>query len=97
MAYRVADVLDRYAVAAHDRHGGMAAFVGVPVADAGLAGHLGEAPVEGVGRVHGAVLVVEDEVVGVPGFAGRSALGVLPGPVCLECGDGALREDEGAL
>ena len=38
VARRVADVLARDAVVAHDRYGGVAAFVGVPVADAGLAG-----------------------------------------------------------
>ena len=38
VAHRVADVLARDAVIAHDRYGGVAAFVGVPVADAGLAG-----------------------------------------------------------
>ncbi len=97
VAYRVADVLDRDAVAAHDRDRGVPTLVGVPVADAGLPGHLGEAPVKRVGRVHGAVLVAEDEVVGVPGFARFSTLGVLPGLVRLECGGGALRQDEGAL
>ncbi len=34
VAYGVADVLDRYAVAGHDRDGGVAALVGVPVTDA---------------------------------------------------------------
>jgi hypothetical protein len=34
VAHGVADVLDRYAVAAHDRHGGMTALVGVLAADA---------------------------------------------------------------
>jgi hypothetical protein len=44
VADRVADLLDRYAVAAHDRDRGVAAFVGVPLASAGLPGHLAEAP-----------------------------------------------------
>src|ERR1700749_173982 len=35
---------------------GLAALVDMPGADAGLPGHLAEAPVEGIRRVHGAVL-----------------------------------------
>jgi hypothetical protein len=46
VADRAADVLDRDAAAAHDRDRGVAAFVGVPVTDTGLRGHLGEAAVE---------------------------------------------------
>ena len=94
VAYGVADLLDRNAVAAHDRDCGVAALVSVPVADAGLPGHLGKAPVERVGRVHGAVLVAEDEIVGVLGVTRLSALSVLPSLMCLESGDGALRQDE---
>jgi hypothetical protein len=52
VADRVADVLDRDAVTAHDRDRGVASLVGVSVADAGLPGHLAEAPVEGVYAVH---------------------------------------------
>ena len=36
VAYGVANLLDWYAVAAHDRDCGVAAFVGVPVANAGF-------------------------------------------------------------
>ncbi len=66
----IADVLDRDALAAHDRDSGVPSFVGVPVAVAGAASHLAEPPVELVGRVQVALLVAEDEVVLVPGFAG---------------------------
>jgi hypothetical protein len=71
--------------------------MGVPVTDARFPGHLGEAPVEGVGRVSVAVLLAEHEVVGVPGVAGFVAFAVLPGLVRLESGDGALRKDERTL
>ena len=69
VANGVADLLDRDAVAAHDRHRGVPSLVGVPVADAGFPGHLAEAPVERVGGVHGPVLVAEDEVGVLPGGA----------------------------
>src|SRR5579859_5366703 len=46
VAHRVADLLHGYAVVAHDRHCGVPGFVGVPVAEAGTAGDLGESPVE---------------------------------------------------
>jgi hypothetical protein len=94
VAYRVADLLDWDAVAAYDRYCDVAAFVSVPVADVGLPGHLREAPVESVGRAEGAVLVAEDEVVGLPVLAGFAVLRVLPRLVCLECGDGAFRKGE---
>jgi len=94
VAYGVADLLDRNAVAAHDRDCGVAALVSVPVADAGLPGHLGKAPVERVGRVHAAVLVAEHEVAGVPSAVGFAALGVLPRLMRLESDNGALRENE---
>ena len=71
--------------------------MGVPVADARFSGHLAEAPVERVGRVGVAVLLAEDEAVGVPGFADFAAFPDLPGLVSLERGDGSLREDERAL
>ena len=53
-------------------------LVGVPVADASAAGHHAEPPVELVGRVRGAVLVAEDEVVVVPGPASCPAFFGLP-------------------
>ena len=40
VAHGVGDVLDGDTVAAHDGYGRVAAFVGVPVADAGQAGDL---------------------------------------------------------
>src|SRR5215471_16182232 len=43
VAHRVADLLDRHTVAAHDRHGRVAALVGMPAADACFSGHLGSA------------------------------------------------------
>src|SRR3984885_3253559 len=66
VADSVADVLDRDAVAAHDRDGGVAALVGVPVANARLLGHLAEVPVESTRRVHRAVLVAEDQIEVLP-------------------------------
>jgi hypothetical protein len=83
VAYRVADLLDRDAVAAHDRDCGVAAFMGVPVADARLPSHLGEAPVEGIGRVSVAVLLAEHEVVGAPVFVGFVAFLALSGLMWL--------------
>lgn len=93
----VADVLDGYAVAAHDRDSGVATLVDMPVAGACISGHLGEAPVERVGRVGRAVLVAEHEVGGVPGVAGFAAFAVLPDLVRLERDDGALRDGQRAL
>ena len=69
VAHCVADVLDLYAVAAHDRDGRVPTFVGMPAADSSAASYRVEAPIELVGRVGVAVLVTEDEVVVVPGFA----------------------------
>jgi hypothetical protein len=94
VAYCVADVLDRDAVVAHDRDGGVPSFVGVPVADAGPLGHLAEPVIEPIGRVHLAVLVAEDEVVVLPCFAGREPFRGLAGLVGLERGDRALGERE---
>jgi hypothetical protein len=94
VAHGVADLLDWHPIGAHDRHCRVSALVGVPVSDARLPGHLGEAPVERVGRVGVAVLLAEDKVIVAPGFAGFSALSILPGLVRLECHDGAFRQDE---
>src|SRR5690348_1735263 len=58
---------------------------------------LGEAPVELVGRVGGAVLVAEHEVVVVPGFACCPTFSGLPGFVYRQCGDRAVREFQRAL
>src|ERR1700722_881577 len=66
VADRVADVLDRDAVVAHDGHGCVTALVSMPVTDARAAGHLAEPPVEGVTGVRGAVLVAEDQAVVLP-------------------------------
>ena len=68
-AHGIADVLDCYAVAAHDRHRGVPALVRVPVADGRAAGHLAESPVELVGPVGVAVLV--DRTRGCSGAGGR--------------------------
>ncbi len=97
MAHGVADLLDRHAVAAHDRHGGMSFLVGVPAADACFSGHLGKAPGELVRRVGVAVLVAEDEVVVVPGGADCSAFSGVPLRVGRERDDCAFREFERAL
>jgi hypothetical protein len=70
VAYGVADVLDRDAIVAHDRDGGVAALMGVPMADARTLGRLAEAPVERVLGVRVAVLVAEYEVRVVPRGAG---------------------------
>ena len=71
--------------------------MGVPVADAGLPGHSGEAPVEGFRRVGSAVGVAEHEVVGLPGFAGFAAFTGLPGLMGHESGGRALWHDERTL
>src|SRR5450755_695009 len=66
VAHRVADVLNRDTVVTHDRYGRVAAFVGVPVTDAGPAGRLAELPVECVARVLGAVVVAEHQAMILP-------------------------------
>src|SRR5690348_8956896 len=70
VADSVADLLERGAVAAHDRDRGVPALVGVPVPDAGSAGHSPEPPVESVAGVHASVLVAEHEVAVLPGGTG---------------------------
>lgn len=59
----------------------MPGFVGVPVADTGELGDLGEPPVECVAGVGPAVFVAEDQAVVLPGFAGGETLGGLAFPV----------------
>jgi hypothetical protein len=74
----VGDVLDRDAVIAHDRHGGVAALVGVPVANSGALSHPAEPPVEIVAGVLVPVLVAEDEVGLPPGWSGGTSLRTSP-------------------
>jgi hypothetical protein len=97
MAHDVADLLERDAVAAHDRHSRVTAFVGVPVADAGPLGHLAEPPVERVAGVHAPAFVAEDQVAVPPRGARGQPFGRLALLMGLERGDGALREHERAL
>lgn len=61
VAHGVGKLLGRDPVAAHDGHGRVAAFVGVPVADADPAGDLAEPPVERVSRVLGTAFVAEHQ------------------------------------
>ena len=93
----VGDVLDRDAVVAHDRHGGVAPFVRVPVADPGSPSHLAEPPVERVPRVHSPVLVAEHEIAVVVCLARGFAFGGLAPLVRLQGKERALRQGKGAL
>src|ERR1039457_5236724 len=93
----VGDVLDRDAVVAHGRHGGVAAFVRVPVPDPSSPGHLAEPPVECVPGVHGPVLMAEHEVIVVIRPAGGFAFDGLAPLVCVQGEDGERRRGEGAL
>jgi len=97
MAYGVADLLDRDAVAAHDRDSRVTALLGVPVAEACSPGHLGEPPVELAGRVGGTVLVAEDEVVFLPRCGGFAALSRLALAVGVEGDHSTFGEFERAL
>src|SRR6266566_244577 len=97
VAHGVADLLERDAIAAHDRHRGVTSLMSVPVPDAGPPGHLAEPPVERVARVHAAVLVTEHEILVLPGGASGQPFGRLALPVRLERGHGALGEYERAF
>src|SRR5450759_2991609 len=65
VAHRVADVLDRDTVDAHDRHGGVTTLVSMPVTDAGLTGDPAEPPVERVAGVRGAVYRFKTDRMGI--------------------------------